>query len=123
MATATLDDDVVQQLVTLPNLSRYAYNATLFYDKYGINFRARYSWRSSFRSTDTLRFGLPRIVDSRGQLNASLSYAITDQITVGVDGINLLRERNDEYCITDGSLLCQQDFADRRIVGGVSFKF
>lgn len=123
MSTATLDDDVVQQLVTLPNLSRYAFNATLFYDKYGLNFRARYSWRSSFRSTDTRRFGLPRIVDDRGQLNASISYAVTDQITVGVDGINLLRERNNEFCITEGSLLCQQDFADRRIVGGVSFKF
>ncbi len=123
MSTATLDDDVVQQLVTLPNLSKYAFNTTLFYDKYGLNFRARYSWRSSFRSTDTRRFGLPRIVNARGQLNASLSYAITDQLTVGVDGINLLRERNDEYCITDGSLLCQQDFSDRRIVGGVSFKF
>ncbi len=123
MSTATLDDDVVQQLVTLPNLSRYAFNATLFYDKYGLNFRARYSWRSSFRSTDTRRFGLPRIVDSRGQLNASINYDITDQLAVGIDGINLLRERNDEFCITGGSLLCQQDFADRRIVGGVSFKF
>ncbi len=122
-STSTLDDDVVQQLVTLPNLSRYAFNATLFYDKYGLNFRARYSWRSSFRSTDTRRFGLPRIVDDRGQLNASISYELTDQITVGVDGINLLRERNNEFCITEGSLLCQQDFADRRIVGGVSFKF
>ncbi len=123
MATSTLDDDVVQQLVTLPNLSRYAFNTTLYYDKYGLNFRARYSWRSSFRGTDTRRFGLPRIVDDRGQLNASLSYALTDQITVGVDGINLLRERNDEFCINEGTLLCQQDFADRRIVGGVSFKF
>lgn len=123
MATATLDDDVVQQLVTLPNLSKYSFNTTLYYDKYGLNFRARYSWRSSFRGTDTRRFGLPRIVDSRGQLNASLSYAVTDQITVGVDGINLLRERNDEYCINNRTLLCQQDFADRRIVGGVSFKF
>lgn len=122
-ATATLDDDVVQQLVTLPNLSKYSYNATIFYDKYGLNFRARYSWRSSFRGTDTNRFGLPRIVDERGQLNASLSYALTDQLTLGVDGINLLRERNDEYCINDDTLLCQQDFADRRIVAGVSFKF
>ncbi|WP_298468924.1 TonB-dependent receptor [uncultured Erythrobacter sp.] len=123
MATQTLDDDVVQQLVTLPNLSRYAYNATLFYDKYGLNFRARYSWRSSFRGTDTRRFGLPRIIDDRGQLNASLSYALTDQFTVGVDGINLLRERSDEFCIREGALLCQQDTADRRIVGGISFKF
>ena len=123
MTTATLDDDVVQQLVTLPNLSRYAFNTTLFYDKYGLNFRARYTWRSSFRTTDTRRFGLPRIVDSRGQLNASINYDVTDQISVGLDGINLLRERNDEFCITGGSLLCQQDFADRRIVGGVSFRF
>lgn len=122
-ATATLDDDVVQLLVTLPDLSKYSFNTTLYYDKYGINLRARYSWRSSFRGTDTNRFGLPRIVDSRGQLNASLNYALTDQITLSVDGINLLRERNDEFCITGGSLLCQQDFADRRIVGGVSFKF
>ncbi|TRD12086.1 TonB-dependent receptor [Erythrobacter insulae] len=122
-STAGLEDDVVQQLVTLPNLSNFSYNTTLFYDKYGINFRARYSWRSDFRGTQTQRFGLPRIVDDRGQLNASISYAVTDRVTVGLDGINLLREQNDEYCINDDTLLCQQDFTDRRIVAGVSFKF
>lgn len=122
-STPTLDDDVVFQRVTLPSLSNYAYNATLFYDKYGVNLRARYSWRSDFVGTDTNRFGLPRVIEARGQLNASLSYAITDSVTVGVDGINLLREENNEFCINDGGLLCQQDFTDRRIVGGVSFKF
>lgn len=122
-STPTLDDDVVFQRRTLPNLSKYSYNTTLFYDKYGISFRARYSWRSHFVIDQPQRFGLPRVVDDRGQLNASLSYAITDRLTVGVDGINLLRERNDEWCINDGALLCQQDSADRRIVGGVSFKF
>ena len=123
MATATLDDDIVQQRRTLPNLSKYAYNATLFYDKYGLSMRARYTWRSAFLIDQAQRFGLPRIVGARGQLNASVSYAVTDRLTIGVDGINLLRERNDEFCITEGGLLCQQDFADRRIVGGASFKF
>lgn len=122
-STTTLDDDVVFQRVTLPSLSNYAYNATLFYDKYGLSFRARYSWRSDYRGTDTDRFGLPRIFDDRGQLNASLSYALTDQLSVGIDGINLLRERTDEFCINDEGLLCQQGFTDRRIVGGVSFRF
>ena len=122
-STATLDDDVVFQRVTLPNLSKYSYNATLYYDKYGINLRARYSWRSDYVIDQTQRFGLPRVVGARGQLNASLSYAITDGLSVGVDAINLLRERNDEFCINDGALLCEQDFADRRIVGGVSFRF
>ncbi len=116
-------DDPVQQRVTLPNLSNYAYNATLFYDKYGVNLRARYTWRSDFVIQQTNRFGLPRVVGSRGQLNASLSYAVTDNITVGVDGINLLRENRDEFCINDGALLCQQAFTDRRIVGGVNVSF
>lgn len=122
-STPTLDDDVVFSRFTLPNLSNYSYNATLFYDKYGLSARARYSWRSEFFNTDTNRFGLPRVVEARGQLNASVSYAITDQITVGVDGINLLREESNEFCVTDGSLLCEQDFTDRRIVGGISFRF
>ncbi len=122
-STATLDDDVVQQRVVLSDLSKYAYNATLFYDKYGISLRARYTWRSSYVINQTQRFGLVRVVDDRAQLNASASYAITDNITVGVDGINLLREDNIQYCITDGGLLCQQDVSDRRIVGGVTFRF
>lgn len=122
-STPTLDDDVVQQRAVLPDLSKYAYNATLFYDKYGFNLRARYTWRSSYVINQTQRFGLVRVVDDRAQLNASLSYAINDAITVGVDGINLLREDNIEYCINDGGLLCQQDVSDRRIIGGVTIKF
>jgi len=37
----------LQQIVQ-PNLSKNAYNATLFYDKFGLNARARYTWRSAF---------------------------------------------------------------------------
>ncbi|KLI64132.1 TonB-dependent receptor [Aurantiacibacter marinus] len=122
-STQTLDDDVVFQRITLPNLSNYAYNATLFYDKYGINFRARYTWRSDFVIQETQRFGLPRVVDDRGQLNASLSYAITDRLSVGIDGINLLREDRNEWCINDDALLCEQGLTDRRFVAGVSFQF
>lgn len=122
-STTTLADDIVQQRVVLPELSKYSYNATLFYDKYGFNLRARYTWRSSFVINQTQRFGLVRVIDDRAQLNASLSYAINDAITIGVDGINLLREDNVEFCINDGGLLCQQDVSDRRIIGGISVKF
>lgn len=122
-ATATLDDDIIQQQVTLPELSNYAYNLTAFYEKYGLSVRARYTWRSDFVINETARFGLIRRVDDRAQLNTSVSYAITDQISVGVDAINLLREENLQFCVNDDALLCQQDFTDRRIVGGINFKF
>lgn len=122
--TATLDDDPVFQRVSLLNLSNLAYNATVFYDKYGVNFRARYTWRSDFLSDENpVSFDLPRVVDDRGQLNASLTYAINDNITVGIEGINLLREDRTEFCVNDEALLCEQGLTDRRITAGVSFRF
>lgn len=112
-----------QDLITLTNLSKFAYNATLFYDKYGLNARMRYTWRSSYVSNDPFFFGLPRINGARGQLNASINYDITDRINVGVEGINLLREDQNQYCVNDKALLCFQGLTDRRITAGLSIRF
>ncbi len=112
-----------QDQITLTNLSKTAYNATLFYDKYGLNARVRYTWRSSYVSDDSFFFGLPRINADRGQLNASVNYAVNDSVTVGVEGINLLREDANQYCINNKSLLCFQGLTDRRLTAGVSVKF
>lgn len=112
-----------QDLITLTNLSKFSYNATLFYDKYGLNARARYTWRSSFVSNDPFFFGLPLINGARGQLNASINYDITRNINIGVEGINLLREDQNQYCVNNKALLCFQGLTDRRITAGVSLKF
>lgn len=113
----------VQSKVTLTRLSKYAYNTTLFYDKYGINARLRYTWRSSYVTTDQFRWNLPVIAHARGQLNASINYDITDNINVGIEGINLLRGDQRLYCVNDNAVLCFQGLTDRRITGGVSFRF
>lgn len=112
-----------RDLITLTNLSKYAYNATLFYDKYGLNARLRYTWRSSYVSNDPFFFGLPLINGARGQLNASINYDITDNINVGVEGINLLRGDQNQYCVNNKALLCFQGLTDRRVTAGVSVKF
>jgi len=120
--TSTLSDDVVRQAFQFENLSKNAYNATFFYDKHGFNFRARYSWRSAFVTDQTISFDLPRIVDNRAQLNLSASYEINDRFTVGIDGINLLREDRTQWCVNEDTLLCSQGLTDRRIVVGLSAK-
>ncbi|MES2753183.1 MAG: TonB-dependent receptor [Pseudomonadota bacterium] len=113
-----------QDRVTLTNLSKVSYNTTLFYDKYGLNARARYTWRSSFISNDpSFFFGLPRVNGARGQLNASVNYDLTDRINFGVEGINLLRGDQNQYCVNDKALLCFQGLTDRRLTAGVSAKF
>jgi len=112
-----------QDQIQLQNLSRNSYNITAFYEKYGLSARARYTWRSSFQSTDPIQFGVPRVNASRGQLNGSINYDVTENINVGVEAINLLQTDADQFCVNNNSLLCFNGITDRRIVGGVSVKF
>lgn len=106
----------------LLNLSNYSYNATVYYDKYGVNARLRYTWRSDYLNDERFFFGLPLVNDDRGQLNASVSYAINEYVTVGIEGINLTREDANQFCISDDGLLCFQGLTDRRITFGVSVR-
>jgi iron complex outermembrane recepter protein len=112
-----------KDLITLTNLSKTAYNATLFYDKYGLNARVRYTWRSSYVSDDPFYFGLPLINGARGQLNASLNYALGNRFTLGLEGANLLRGDQVQYCVNNKALLCFQGLTDRRITAGLSMRF
>lgn len=112
-----------KDLITLTNLSKTAYNATLFYDKYGLNARVRYTWRSSYVSDDPFYFGLPLINGARGQLNASLNYALSDRFTLGLEGVNLLRGDQVQYCVNNKALLCFQGLTDRRLTAGLSMRF
>lgn len=116
----------LQSKITLTNLSKYSYNATLFYDKYGLNARLRYTWRSSYimdASAQAFRWDLPVVAGARGQLNASINYDINDHINIGLEGINLLRADQKLYCVNNDALLCFQGLTDRRITAGVSVKF
>ena len=112
-----------QDQIQLQNLSKNSYNITAFYEKYGLSARARYTWRSSFQSTDPIQFGVPRVNASRGQLNGSINYDINDNINIGVEAINLFQNDADQFCVNNNSLLCFNGITDRRIVGGVTFNF
>lgn len=112
----------------LIDLSENAYNATLYYEKYGLSARARYTWRDAYRSTDfgsttSFPWGFPVVQDARGQLNASINYDVTDNFSVGIEAINLTESEVKQYCVNEGSLLCFQGLTDRRIIFGGSYSF
>ena len=114
----------------LLDFSPHAYNITLFYEKFGISARARYTWRDAFRTLDTAggaslgsTIGFPVTTAARGQLNASINYDLTENINIGVEGVNLTKSRIEQYCVNDGALLCFQGLPDRRIVAGASVTF
>lgn len=115
----------LQQIVQ-PNLSRNTYNATMFYEKFGLSARARYTWRSSFSlpaSVESFKAGAPLINGSRGQLNANMTYDVNDNISVGIEGINILQGDQQQYCVKNNTLLCFNGFTDRRLIAGLNVKF
>lgn len=118
-------DPLPQDRIELENLSKYAYNATLFYERGGLSARARYTWRSHFINTEafTSAFDVPRVSADRGQLNASVNYEINRWAGVSLEAINITREDANEYCINDGALLCYNGLTDRRIVAGLNLRF
>ena len=71
----------------LLDFSENAYNVTAYYEKYGISARVRYTWREAFRTDDTAggasrnsTLGFPVYTHDRGQLNASFSYDVNEQL-------------------------------------------
>ncbi len=112
----------------LLDLSEDSYNFTLFYEKYGLSVRTRYTWRSAFRSDDfgsttSYPWGFPVVQDDRGQLNASINYALGDHWSLGLEAVNLTESEVTQYCVNEDALLCFQGFTDRRITFGASYTF
>jgi len=112
----------------LIDLSENAYNITLFYEKYGLSARMRYTWREAYRSIDfgsttSFPWGFPVVQEDRGQLNASVSYDVNDSLNVGVEVVNLTESDVEQSCVNEGALLCFQGLTDRRITIGASYRF
>ena len=116
----------------LLDFSENAYNFTLYYEKFGLSARMRYTWREAFRTQDfagganssgssTLSF--PVVTGDRGQLNASISYDVTEKFNIGLEAVNLTEERIEQYCVSENALLCFVGLPDRRITLGASYRF
>jgi TonB-dependent receptor len=122
----------VCQLRGLLDFSEDAYNVTLYYEKYDLSARMRYTWREGFRTQDfaggantsgSSTFSFPVNTLDRSQLNASVNYAINDHFDVGIEAVNLTEEPIYQHCVSETGPLCFVGFPDRRIVFGGTYRF
>jgi TonB-dependent receptor len=112
----------------LIDLSENAYNLTLYYERFGLSARTRYTWREAYRSTDfgstdSFPWGFPVVQDDRGQLNASVSYAVNENLSVGVEAVNITESDVTQFCVNESALVCFQGLTDRRLTVGASYQF
>jgi len=115
-------------LQPLAGLSKHTINATVFYEKGPFAARAAYNWRSSFLITprDDIYPFSPIWQESTGQLDASIFYAVTDNIKLGIQGVNLLDEvtRTSQVVDFSGTRFTRSAFRnDRRFTFLARFDF
>jgi TonB-dependent receptor len=115
-------------LQPLAGLSKHTVNATVFYERGPLALRAAYNWRSAFLITprdDIFPFS-PIWQESSGQLDASIFYDVTENIKVGVQGVNLLDEvtRTSQVVDYSGTRYTRSAFRnDRRYTFLVRFAY
>lgn len=104
----------------LEQLSKHNVNATVFYEKGPISIRAAYNWRSRFLLTpaDVIFPFFSIFNESTGQLDGSMFFRVSDQVQVGLQGVNLLNEvtRTTQAFTGDPDVLAPRSFFmnDRR---------
>ena len=94
-------------------------NAVLFYDKNGIQIRAAYNWRDGFLSASGVN---PTYTDPYGQVDLSASYAVTKNVAVFFEGININGENRSQHLRSDRNINFVQKL-DARYSAGLRFAF
>ncbi len=118
----------------LLDFSEDAYNFTLYYEKFDLSARMRYTWRDGFRTQDfaggantsgSSTFSFPVNTVDRGQLNASVSYDVPmlEGLTLSLEAVNITEEEIYQHCVSESGPLCFVGYPDRRVVFGAAYRF
>lgn len=90
---------VAGKTVPLEGLSKHSYNIVGMYEKGAIKARVAYNYRNDFVVTTSSSGaqGVPIYAAELGTLDASLSYDVTEQLSVVLDAVNLTGEATEQY--------------------------
>jgi TonB-dependent receptor len=119
-ATPPVQNDLV-------NLSKNAWNATLYYEDGGFSVRTSASYRDSYL-TSVPAANAPAIQDADGTnetLNVDLaaSYSLNDHLTLSLEGLNLTDEANDQFTDTQTNRVVVYTHTGRQVFLGARYKF
>ena len=105
----------------LPGVSKKAYNAALYYEKYGFGARISYTYRSKYTNDQVSYFGDGDFQRSFGQVDGSLSYDVNSNISLNLDVANLLNEPSVNY--DNLNIVRYYEDSGRRITLGARVRF
>ncbi|MEH3103603.1 MAG: TonB-dependent receptor [Sphingomonas phyllosphaerae] len=121
-STAERDQTLADFQCGYNGLSPHSANGSVFYEKYGISARVSYNWRSDYLRNCRDSQSRPRNRSSYGQLDFNVSYDLTPNFQVYVQGVNVTNQFIDEWSVIKERYLLQQE-TGARYNFGVRAKF
>jgi iron complex outermembrane recepter protein len=111
----------------LVNLSKHAWNGTLYYEAGGFSARTSASYRDRYL-TAVPAANAPTIQDADGtneslNVDLSTSYEINDHLTISLEGLNLTDEANDQFTDTRTNRVVVYTHTGRQVFFGARYKF
>lgn len=103
-------------------LSRNSYNLSAYYEDDIVSLRGSYNWRSKYLIVAQGRGNNPEFGEAYGQLDASLNITLMPEVSLFLEGVNLLDATRKENANSIYRRTIIETFG-RRIYGGVRFKF
>ncbi len=98
-------------------LSPNSFNVSGFYENDVFQFRLAYNYRDEFLFECFSNFSEPRTREEFGQLDLSAAYAVTDQVQVFLEAINLTEEETRDFSRFQNRFLTYEDTGARYIFG------
>ncbi len=104
---AGTEANIDTSLLPLQGLSKDNINFALIYETAKISTRLAYSWRSRFLLTtrDVITPFAPIFNEDTGQLDGTVLYSLTDNIKIGLQGVNLTNEVTETTQVLNDEIL------------------
>lgn len=112
----------VDRSAPLYNLSKRAFNGTLYYEEEKFSARVSASYRSGFLDGGSATGNLFEGYNSSFNLDASVRYRITDEIELSVEGVNLTDDYRDRFTDEDANRNYEYNHFGRTILFGVRYR-
>jgi iron complex outermembrane receptor protein len=106
--------------VPLDGVAKNNFTLGGYFEKWGLGVRGSYTYRGRYAS-GAGTFGDGSFTRAYGQLDGSIDYKLTDNISASIDVTNLLGVKS--YSENGFGLISNESFTGRRFTGGVRVKF
>jgi iron complex outermembrane receptor protein len=107
---------------TLVNVSKRAYNLTIYYEDDKFSARASYSYRSPYADSTGTTGNIFQGFNATRSVDASTRYKINDMVEVSLEGTNLTDAYRDRYVDTPTNRIYEYNHFGRTISIGARFK-